>query len=59
MLGATHFSAGHDDLVHDVAYDFYGQRLVTCSSDQKIKVWEQADGVWVVNDAWKVCLTGP
>jgi WD40 repeat protein len=36
----THFNTSHDDLVHDVAYDYYGKRLVTCSSDQKIKVWD-------------------
>ena len=32
---------GHDDFVHDVSYDFYGKRLATCSSDQKIRVWEK------------------
>jgi hypothetical protein len=24
----------HKDLIHDVAYDWYGRRLATCSSDQ-------------------------
>ena len=28
----------HEDLIHDVAYDFYGERLATCSSDQTVKV---------------------
>eukprot|EP01117_Protostelium_nocturnum_P015918 TRINITY_DN6204_c1_g1_i1.p1 TRINITY_DN6204_c1_g1~~TRINITY_DN6204_c1_g1_i1.p1 ORF type:complete len:316 (-),score=59.73 TRINITY_DN6204_c1_g1_i1:69-1016(-) len=32
----------HEDLIHDLSYDFYGKRLATCSSDQKIKVWDQA-----------------
>lgn len=35
------FSPGHEDLVHDLAYDFYGRRLATCSSDQRIKVWDR------------------
>lgn len=30
--------ADHKDLIHDVAYDFYGKRLATCSSDQSVKV---------------------
>ena len=32
------FSGQHEDFVHDVAYDYYGKRLATCSSDHKIKV---------------------
>ena len=28
--------ANHEDLIHDVAYDFYGKRMATCSSDQKV-----------------------
>lgn len=31
--------ADHKDLIHDVAYDFYGERMATCSSDQYVKVW--------------------
>lgn len=31
-------SADHKDLIHDVAYDFYGERMATCSSDQYVKV---------------------
>lgn len=30
--------ADHKDLIHDVAYDFYGERMATCSSDQYVKV---------------------
>ncbi|KAJ3037936.1 epoxide hydrolase, soluble (sEH) [Rhizophlyctis rosea] len=49
------FDAGHEDLIHDVAYDFYGKRLVTCSSDQKLKVWDYNDdsGQWDLNETWK------
>lgn len=28
----------HKDFVHDVSFDYYGKRLATCSSDQKINV---------------------
>ncbi|EPS40015.1 hypothetical protein H072_6192 [Dactylellina haptotyla CBS 200.50] len=47
-------STGHEDLLHGVAYDFYGQRVATCSSDQRIKVFDAADdGEWKENDAWR------
>lgn len=46
-------STGHDDFVHDVAYDYYGRRIATCSSDRKIKVWMQgADGAWHRQAEW-------
>ena len=28
----------HKDLIHDIAFDFYGKRIATCSSDQNVKV---------------------
>lgn len=62
------FIAGHQDLVHDIAYDFYGSRIATCSSDQHIHVfdkdaatgWEQVDS-WKAHDSAvvKVCWAGP
>lgn len=36
-------AAEHKDLVHDVAYDFYGKRMATCSSDHTVKVRSQSD----------------
>jgi len=30
----------HQDFVHDIAYDFYGQRLATCASDLAITVFD-------------------
>ena len=24
---------GHDDFVHDVSFDFYGNQMATCSTD--------------------------
>ena len=44
----------HEDLIHDVAYDFYGKRMATCSSDQKVKVWDQDEaGNWTCSASWK------
>lgn len=44
----------HEDLIHDLAYDFYGKRLATCSSDQRIKVWDLDDvNGWVCTHQWK------
>lgn len=31
--------SGHQDVVHDVAMDYYGKRMATCSSDRTIKVF--------------------
>lgn len=38
MFEAQEINAEHKDLIHDVAYDFYGERMATCSSDQYVKV---------------------
>lgn len=38
MFNANSIQTDHKDLVHDVAYDFYGKRFATCSSDQTVKV---------------------
>lgn len=47
-------NADHEDLIHDVAYDFYGKRMATCSSDQKVKVWDQDEaGNWTCSASWK------
>ena len=34
------FSSGHLSYIHDISYDWYGRRLATCSSDQRIKIWD-------------------
>jgi WD40 repeat protein len=28
----------HNDLVHDISFDYYGKRFASCSSDKHIKV---------------------
>ncbi|XP_053614705.1 nucleoporin SEH1 [Plodia interpunctella] len=46
--------ADHKDLIHDVAYDFYGERMATCSSDQYVKVWDSdGKGGWRLTGSWK------
>lgn len=49
------FPTNHEELIHDVAYDFYGKQLATCSSDQHIKVFDldATTNEWVLNDSWK------
>eukprot|EP00051_Salpingoeca_urceolata_P005659 m.75543 g.75543 ORF g.75543 m.75543 type:complete len:324 (+) comp14485_c0_seq1:2496-3467(+) len=58
----------HNDLVHDIAFDFYGKRLATCSSDHSVKVWDiQPDGTWLLSgemkahrgSVWKVTWAHP
>ena len=49
------FDSGHDDLVHDVVYDFYGRHVATCSSDQHIKVFklDKDTSNWELSDSWR------
>jgi len=50
----SRFEMQHDDIIHDISYDFYGKRLATCSSDQRIKVWDQNEkNEWVCSSDWK------
>ena len=39
MFVSKAIPAEHKDLIHDVSYDFHGQRMATCSSDQVVKVY--------------------
>lgn len=46
--------SNHEEIVHDISYDFYGKRLVTCSSDQWLKVWDLNEAAeWTCTGAWK------
>ncbi|KAI0465010.1 hypothetical protein LJB42_000227 [Komagataella kurtzmanii] len=49
------FTTGHEELIHDIEYDFYGKQLATCSSDQHIKVFDfdPSTSTWILNDSWK------
>lgn len=49
------FQTGHEELIHDIKYDFYGKHVATASSDQCIKVFDldTTTSTWVLNDLWK------
>ncbi|KAG7203142.1 hypothetical protein KM043_010262 [Ampulex compressa] len=54
MFEAHSINAEHKDLIHDIAYDFYGQRMATCSSDQFVKVWDEDEHEhWHLTASWK------
>uniref|UniRef100_V5GYU5 Nucleoporin n=2 Tax=Anoplophora glabripennis TaxID=217634 RepID=V5GYU5_ANOGL len=54
MFEAQEINVEHKDLIHDVAYDFYGHRMATCSSDHFVKVWDQSsEGKWTLSYSWK------
>ncbi|XP_037295245.1 nucleoporin SEH1 [Manduca sexta] len=54
MFESETICADHKDLIHDVAYDFYGERMATCSSDQYVKVWDSdGRGGWRLSASWK------
>lgn len=54
MYVARNISADHKDLIHDVAFDFYGRRMATCSSDHSVQVWDINDkGEWHCTASWK------
>ena len=36
-----------------VDYNYYGTRMVTASSDHKLKVWDRKDEGWTLVDVWK------
>lgn len=49
------FPTSHQDLILDVAYDFYGRQLATCSADQHIKIFDLdlTTSSWEINDSWR------
>ncbi|KAJ5907638.1 hypothetical protein N7495_000320 [Penicillium taxi] len=54
MLGGfADFDAGHRDLVAVTKFNFYGNRIVTASSDHRMKVWDLKDGQWQLLDTWR------
>ncbi|KAI9371504.1 WD40-repeat-containing domain protein [Aspergillus egyptiacus] len=51
--GFEDFDAGHRDLVTVTKFNFYGNRIVTASSDHRMKVWDQKDNEWQLIDTWR------
>lgn len=41
-------SSPHGGVVHDIAFDYYGNRFASCSSDRCLKVWDldERTGAW-------------
>ena len=54
VVQAQNVASDHSDYIHDIAYDYYGKRIATCSSDQHIKIWTQTpDLKWIMQADWK------
>uniref|UniRef100_A0A069DSZ2 Putative nucleoporin seh1-a-like protein n=1 Tax=Panstrongylus megistus TaxID=65343 RepID=A0A069DSZ2_9HEMI len=53
MFFANCLNSDHRDLIHDVAFDHYGIRMATCSSDQYVKVWDLDNREWKQTAMWK------
>lgn len=45
----------HGDMIHDIAYNHFGDRMVTCSSDQNMKIWDldEETKTWKCTKSWK------
>ena len=59
MYSSTVVPSEHKDLIHDVAFNWYGTQLATCSSDQTLRIWsvDQSSHEWHCTAAWK-CHSG-
>jgi nucleoporin SEH1 len=47
------FSHGHQDIVTAVDFNYFGTRMVTASSDHRLKVWDKKDDSWILIESWK------
>ena len=47
------FDAGHRDLITATKFNFYGDRILTASSDHRMRVWDLKDGEWQLTDTWR------
>ncbi|KAF2877577.1 WD40-repeat-containing domain protein [Massariosphaeria phaeospora] len=47
------FAHGHQDLVLAVDFNYFGTRMVTASSDHRLKVWDKKDDAWTLVESWK------
>jgi WD40 repeat protein len=47
----------HNDLIQDIAFDFYGKRAATASLDQSVKIWNiNENNEWVFKEELKVIM---
>jgi nucleoporin SEH1 len=47
------FSHEHKDLVLAVDFNYFGTRMVTASSDHRLKVWDKKDDAWTLVESWR------
>jgi len=47
------FAHGHHDLVLAVDFNYFGTRMVTASSDHRLKVWDKKDETWSLVESWR------
>lgn len=69
LMDFVEVSPSHEDLVHDIAFDFYGKRFATCSSDKHIKIWtlDEEKSTWQAydiprahqNSIWRLSWANP
>ena len=59
MYSSAVIPSEHKDLIHDVAFNWYGTQLATCSSDQTVRIWlaDKSSQEWHCTAAWK-CHSG-
>lgn len=65
-MQTCNFHPQHDDIIHDLSYNYYGKRICSASADQYLKVWDMTTGAvvdkdgneqqhnWELSDSWKV-----
>ncbi|KAH9868935.1 hypothetical protein J1614_008010 [Plenodomus biglobosus] len=53
MAAFQNFSHGHQDLVLAVDFNYFGTRMVTASSDHRLKIWDKKDESWSLVESWK------
>lgn len=51
--GFADFDADHRDLITVTKFNFYGNRIVTASSDHRMKVWDLKGDEWQLTDTWR------
>ncbi|KAF7997235.1 hypothetical protein HCN44_005512 [Aphidius gifuensis] len=60
MFEAHNLYAEHKDLIHDIAYDFYDQRMATCSNGDEPENWHlSASWKGHSGSVWKVTWAHP
>lgn len=47
------FEVSHEDLILSLAYNYHGNRLVTCSADHRIKLFDKTENDFVSIDEWR------